>query len=77
MLPDRHNLRITELPDGYRLVGIESGSFVVRKPNGEGFLIQQDGHEVGVTTRPSVQPLSHAARLGADHAATPYTNPMD
>lgn len=77
MLPDRHKLRITELPEGYRLVAIESDSFVVRKPNGEALLIQQDGHLVGVTTRPTVHHVCHARRLGADSAATPYTSPMD
>lgn len=77
MMPDRHNLRITDLPDGYTLVGIEADSFVVRKPNGEGLLIQQEGHEVGITTWPSAHAGAHAPRLGADRCENPYTTPMD
>ena len=64
MMPDRQKLCINELPEGYRLVAIEADSFVVRKPNGEDVLIQQDGHSVGVTTRPTVHPACPERRLG-------------
>jgi hypothetical protein len=77
MLPDRPNLRITELPEGYSLVAIEADSYVVRKPNGEAVLIPQDGHSVGVTTRPTVQQAPHEERLGVESAVTSYRKPMD
>ena len=77
MLPDRHKLRINELPEGYRLVAIEADSFVVRKPNGDDVLLQQDGHSVGVTTRPTVHPACPESRLGVNTAVSPYTDPMD
>jgi hypothetical protein len=77
MLPDRQKLRITELPEGYSLLAIEADSFVVRKPNGDAVLIPQDGHSVGVTTRPTVHHVPHDERLGAENAVTSYTDPMD
>jgi len=77
MLPDRQKLHITELPEGYRLVAIESDSFVVRKPNGETLVVPQDGRQVGVTTLPCVHHADKTARLGRDSAISAYTNPMD
>ena len=77
MLPDRQKLLITELPEGYRVVAIDADSFVVRKPNGEDFLIPQDGHSVGVTVRPTVHPACPESRLGVKAAVSPYTDPMD
>ena len=77
MLPDRQKLRITELPEGYRLVGIESDSFVVCDPSGRKVLMQQHGHLVGVTTRSTPRSAGHPDRLGAESAVTGYRNPMD
>ena len=77
MLPDRQKLRITELPEGYRLVGIESDSFVVRHPSGQRLLMQQDGHLVGVTTRSTLRHMRCPDRLSVESAVTGYRNPMD
>ena len=77
MLPDRQKLRITELPEGYRLIGIESDSFVVRDPSGRRLLMQQQGHLVGVTTRSTLRNAGHPDRLSAESAVTGYRNPMD
>jgi hypothetical protein len=79
MLPDRQKLCINELPDGYRVVGVDDCAFVVRDPSGRDALIEQDGHLTGVTTRPNfaAQHDRRARRLGAGMASTPYTRPMD
>ncbi len=74
---DRRQLCITELPEGYRVVGIECGSFVITNANGHVLLIEQDGHQTGVTTRRAINPTHDIGRLGADAAVLPYTSPMD
>jgi len=79
MLPDRQKLYIAELPEGYRVVGLDSGAFVVRDPRGRYIVLEQDGCLTGVTTRRSLaaQWAERAPRLGAGVGANPYTIPMD
>ncbi len=79
MLPDRPKLCISELPEGYRVVGLDGGAFVVRDPRGRDTLLEQDGNLYGVTTRRSfaAQHRWRGTRLGNRTASSPYTNPMD
>jgi hypothetical protein len=79
MLTDRQRLRMADLPEGYRVVGLDLGAFVVRNPNGQILLIQQDGHLTGVTTRRNLTAhhVKHAGRLGVGTATTHYTSVMD
>jgi hypothetical protein len=79
MLPERQKLCINELPEGYRVVGLDGCAFVVRDPRGRETLLEQDGQLYGVTTRRSfaAQHRGHAARLGSGTASSPYTIPMD
>jgi len=79
MLPDRQKLCINELPEGYRVVGLDGRAFVVRDPRGRETLLEQDGDLYGVTTRRSfaAQHWARARRLGAGTASTPYLRPMD
>ena len=79
MLPDRQKLCISELPEGYRVVGVDGCSFVVRDSRGRETLLEQEGHLYGVTTRCSIaaQHGRRAARLGRGNASSPYTIPMD
>jgi len=75
----QQSLRIADLPEGYRLVGLDLDAFIVRNPNGQILLIQQDGHLTGVTTRRNlaVRHVKHAGRLGVGTATTRYTSVMD
>jgi hypothetical protein len=80
MLPSRgEKLRIAELPEGYRVVGIDEGVFIIRNPSGRDIRIEQDGHLTGVTTRRSLaaRHVKHAESLGAETATTRYTSVMD
>jgi hypothetical protein len=76
MLPDREKLRIADLPDGYTVVGVGDGFFIVRTPGGDDIPLGQDGHLTGVTTRRSFA-TARAGRLGAGTASAPYTDTMD
>jgi hypothetical protein len=79
MLPDRQKLCITELPEGYRVVGVEDCAFVVRDPRGRHCLLEQDGHLYGVTTRRNfvARRGQRSRRLPSGTASSPYTIPMD
>jgi hypothetical protein len=79
VLPDRDKLLITELPEGYRVVGVGSNGFVVRHPRGRCIVLEQDGQLTGVTTRSRLAAprFERAPRLGAGMASNPYTIPMD
>ena len=59
------------------MVGIEFGAFVISNANGHVLLIEQDGHQTGVTTRRAIHPTHAIGRLGVDAAVMPYTSPMD
>jgi hypothetical protein len=79
MLPERQKLCINELPEGYRVVGVEGCAFVVRDPSGREMLLEQDGELYGVTMRRSfaAQFGRRARRLGRETASNPYLRPMD
>lgn len=79
MLPDRQKLRINELPEGYRVVGLSGRAFVVSDPRGRRTLLEQDGQNYGVTMRRSfaAQRWLRARRLDRERASNPYTRPMD
>jgi hypothetical protein len=79
VLPDREKLLITELPEGFRVVGVDSSGFVIRQPSGRCIVLQQDGQMTGVTTRRSFAArwAERAPRLGTRTASNPYTIPMD
>ena len=79
MLPERQKLCINELPEGYRVVGVDGCAFVVRDAQGRETLLEQDGHLYGVTMRRSfaAQHRPRATRLGRGTASSPYTIPMD
>ena len=77
-LDDQQSLHIADLPEGYQVVGVDLGAFVVRNPSGQILLIQQDDHLTGVTTRRSLADhhIKHAGHLGVT-ATTPHTSVMD
>lgn len=79
MLPDRQKLCISELPEGYRVVGLDGRAFIVRDPRGRETLLEQDGDLYGVTMRRSfaAQRRLRARRLPTETASNPYTVPMD
>jgi hypothetical protein len=49
-LTHQQNFRITELPENYRVVGIDRGAPVVRKPTGQILRVQQNGRLTAATT---------------------------
>jgi hypothetical protein len=50
--------RIAELPEDYRVVGVERRAPLVRKPSGQIIRIEQDGRVTAATRRPaSVSPV--------------------
>ena len=79
MLPERQKLCITELPEGYRVVGVDGSAFVVRDAQGRETLLEQDGQLYGVTMRRSfdAQHRGRPTRLPSGTASSPYTIPMD
>lgn len=48
-LTDQQRLRLEELPDDYRVVGIDRRAPLVRKPNGQVVRIQQNGRLIAAT----------------------------
>jgi hypothetical protein len=88
-LTEQQSLRIAELPQGYRVIGVENRAPLVRKPTGRILRIQQDGRLVavkpGLADRLAEEPDRHpdwtekpageAARLaGGVKPTTPYTS---
>ncbi|MGA2322029.1 MAG: hypothetical protein ABSG95_15065 [Solirubrobacteraceae bacterium] len=67
-LTDQQSLRIDELPEGYRVVGVDHRAPFVRKPTGQVLRIQQNGRLTAATTeakcRLADRRAEQARRLG-------------
>ena len=78
-LSEQQSLRIAELPDDYRVVGVDGSSPLVREPTGQILCIQQSGR-MTPATRAARDRLAngheHAALLAAGNvqAISPYTS---
>ena len=77
-LTDQQSVRIAELPDGYRVIGVDESAPFVRKPTGQVMRIRQNGNLTAATTAAKDRlaakegdQASHVA--GGVHASTPYT----
>jgi hypothetical protein len=77
-LTDQQGVRIAELPEGYRVIGVDQSAPFVRKPTGQVMRIQQNGNLTAATTAAKDRlaakegdQASHVA--GGVHASTPYT----
>jgi hypothetical protein len=49
-LTDQQSRRVAELPDDYRVVGVDRAAPLVRKPNGQIVRIQANGRLVAATS---------------------------
>ena len=81
-LTDQQSLRIADLPEEYRVVGVDRSAPFVRKPTGQLMRIQQDGRltvaTVAAKGRLAARRANQAGRLdGGVMASTPYTSVMD
>jgi len=80
-LTDQQSLRIADLPESYRVVGVDRSAPFVRKPTGQLMRIQQDGRltvaTVDAKRRLSDRRDAHERRLAGVRASTPYTSVMD
>jgi hypothetical protein len=78
-LTAQKSTQVAELPDEYRVVGLDHGAPLIRKPNGQVLRIQQNGRPVGGVTearcRPAARHRDERDRLAARWGATPYTQP--
>jgi hypothetical protein len=75
-LTEQQSTRIAELPEDYRVVGVDRGAPMVRKPTGQVLRIQQNGRLVAATTDAKYRLAARAGerdRLAASWAATRYT----
>jgi hypothetical protein len=81
-LTEQQSLRIAELPNGYRLVGLDGAIPMVREPTGQLVRIEQNGE----LTTPSAEAKRKVVSEGSDGealpsgrvpAVTPYTSVMD
>ena len=77
-LSDRQSVRIAELPEGYRVIGVDQSAPFVREPSGQVMRIQLNGNLTAATTAAKdrlaangTDQASHVA--GGVHASTPYT----
>jgi hypothetical protein len=77
-LTGRQSLRIAELPEDYRVVGVDRSAPFVRKPRGQLMRIQEDGRLTVATVadrrRLSGRQVGDTRRLGGVRATTPYTS---
>ena len=48
-LTDQQRLRIAELPEDFRVVGVDSAAPLVRKPNGQIVRVQPNGRLIAAT----------------------------
>jgi hypothetical protein len=76
-LTDRQSLRIAELPEDYRVIGVDASAPMVRKPSGQVMRIQQNGRltvaTVAAKSRLARRRAGEADRvIGGVQAATPY-----
>jgi hypothetical protein len=80
-LTDPQSLRIADLPEGYRVVGIDGSAPFVRKPTGQIVRIQQDGRltvaTIAAKRRLADHGVNQAGRLAGVRATTQYTSAMD
>ena len=54
-LTDQQRLRIKELPDDYRMIGVDRSAPLVRKPTGQIMRVQQNGRLRAATSTPRAQ----------------------
>jgi hypothetical protein len=78
-LTDQQSLRIAELPEDYRVVGVDGSTPLVRKPTGQVLRIQQNGRLTAATIAAkrglAERRADEAARLaGGVRATTLYTD---
>jgi hypothetical protein len=81
-LTDQQALRIAELPEDYRVVGVDRSAPFVRKPTGQILRIQQNGkltaatseakHRLAANRAGEAQPLPEAPAI-----ATAYTSVLE
>ena len=79
-LTDQQSLRIADLPENYRVVGVDRSAPFVRKPTGQLMRIQPDGRLTAATIaarhRLTDRRVARGRRLGGVRATTPYTSVM-
>jgi len=75
-LTDQQSLRIAELPEDYRVVGVDGRAPLVRKPTGQVLRIQQNGRLIAATIaakrRLADRHADEATRFTGVQARTPY-----
>jgi hypothetical protein len=81
-LTDQQSLRIADLPENYRVVGVDRSAPFVRKPTGQLMRIQQNGRltvaAVDAKGRLAARRADQEERLGSGvKASNPYTSVMD
>ena len=81
-LTDQQRVRIADLPENYRVVGVDRSAPFVRKPRGQLMRIQQDGRLIAATIaakgRLAARSVNQDERLGRGvRASNPYTSVMD
>ena len=81
-LTDQQSLRIADLPEEYRVVGVDRSAPFVRKPTGQLMRIQQDGRltvaTVAAKGRLAARRADQEERLDSGvRASNPYTSVMD
>jgi hypothetical protein len=75
-LTDQQSLRIAELPEDYRVIGVDRSAPVVRKPTGQIIRIQQNGSLAAapVAARRRLADRRAGRPGGGVRATTPYTS---
>ena len=81
-LTDQQGVRIAELPEDYRVIGIDCSAPFVRKPTGQILRIQQNGHLIAATIAAKRRLAGGRADEAGGFAngpslATPYTDVLD
>jgi hypothetical protein len=81
-LTDQQSLRIADLPENYRVVGVDRSAPFVRKPTGQLMRIQQNGRltvaAVDAKGRLAARRADQEKRLDSGvKASNPYTSVMD
>ena len=81
-LTDQQSLRIADLPENYRVVGVDHSAPFVRKPSGQLLRIQQNGRLTAATAeakgRLAARRADQEERLDSGvMASNPYTSVMD
>jgi hypothetical protein len=80
-LTDQQSLRIAELPEDYRVIGVDRSTPFVRKTTEQVLRIQEDGSLIAATIAARRRLASHHAdeseHLGGVMVTTPYTSVID